>query len=296
MAITVERLKALLGMEELCLTLEGRQVEERGDHVVEHLRFRLPDDGHARGFLVRPSERRLRRRAVLHCHAHGGRYDIGAAELIEGRPALLDPPGPALARDGHVVLSIEMPTFGERAHEQEDAASKAALWHGRTLFGRMLAEQAAALTWLAHHPEVDRERIAVTGLSMGATLAYFLAATDARVAAAAHLCCYADMASLVGSGAHNLHGHYMTVPGLLRETSMGEIAGLIAPRPQLICIGEEDPLTPPDAVAVALAETRRAYETAGSPDGLVFLSEPKVGHKETPSMRRALLAFLRHYL
>ncbi|MBB6180012.1 alpha/beta hydrolase family protein [Pseudorhizobium flavum] len=295
MAITVGRLKALLGMEELSFNLEGRQVEERGDHVVEHLRFRLSDGGEVRGFLVRPSERRLRRPAVLHCHAHGGRYDIGAAELIEGRPALLDPPGPALAREGHVVLSIDMPTFGARAHEQEDAASKAALWDGKTLFGRMLAEQTAALVWLARHPEVDPKRIAVSGLSMGATLAYFLAAVDAGVAATAHFCCYADMASLIRSGAHDLHGYYMTVPGLLRETSTGEIASLVAPRPQLICVGEEDPLTLPDAVAVALAQTREAYETAGAPNGLVFLSEPGAGHKETPAMRRALLAFLRHY-
>lgn len=96
----------------------------------------------------------------------------------------------------------------------------------------------------------------MTGISMGATLAYFLAAIDQRVSAVAHLCCYADLATLVEIGAHDLHGHYLTVPGLLAETSSGAIAGLVAPRPQLICVGSGDPLTPPLAVARAYADQR----------------------------------------
>ena len=100
--------------------------------------------------------------------------------LIDGRPAWLDPPGLALARRGFVALSIDMPTFGSRSGVTESAAAKAALWHGRTLFGQMLGEQAAALTWLAARPDVDQARIGMVGISMGATLAYFLAALDPR--------------------------------------------------------------------------------------------------------------------
>ncbi|MCJ8520310.1 dienelactone hydrolase [Pseudorhizobium tarimense] len=221
---------------------------------------------------------------------------IGASELVDGRPALLDPPGPALARQGFIVLSIDMPTFGERASVTEDAAAKAALWHGRTLFGQMLSEQAAAVSWLAERSDVDPRRIAVTGLSMGAALAYFLAAIDRGIAAAAHLCCYADFATLLETGVHDLHGHYLTIPGMLRETSTGEIAGLVAPRPQLICVGKDDPLTPPDAVAAALQTTQALYANAGAPASLVFLAQPGVGHQETPAMRRALLTFLHNYL
>ncbi len=40
---------------------------------------------------------------------------------------------------------------------------------------------------------------------------------------------------------HDLHGIYLTIPGLLEVAGNGEIAGLIAPRPQLICIGDRDP-------------------------------------------------------
>lgn len=296
MAISVERLKDLLHVAAASLVLVKSVAENRDDHIVEHLRFRLSDGPEIRGFLTRPVASRGPGPAILYAHAHGSQYDIGASELLEGRPALLNAPGPILARKGYVTLCIEMPTFGERAGVTESAAAKAALWHGRTLFGQMLGEQAAALTWLASRSDVDARRIGMNGISMGATLSYFLAAIDTRLNAVAHLCSYADFAALIETGAHDLHGHYLTVPGLLSETSTGEIAGLIAPRPQLICTGLDDPLTPPAAIRRAFAETVTAYEATGEREMLTLLEEDGIGHRETQTMREAVLDFFRRHL
>ena len=296
MPITLERLRLLTGFAENALRLEESTLEAFDDHAVEHLRFRLPDGTPVRGLLTRPLSPYGAHPAILYAHAHGNRYEVGASELTEGRPALLNPPGPVLAREGYVTFSIDMPTFGRRAEITESAAVKAALWRGKTLFGQMLGEQAAALTWLAARPDVDPARIGMTGLSMGATLGYFLAALDPRIAAVAHLCCYADFATLVETGAHDLHGHYLTMPGLLTETSTGEIAGLIAPRPQLICIGSEDQLTPPCAVERAFRETAAAYARAASPGRLTLLTETGIGHRETVRMREAVLDFFHEHL
>jgi AcrR family transcriptional regulator len=174
----------------------------------------------------------------------------------------------------------------------KSALAKALLWRGTTLMGLMLADLLAAFEYLAARPDVDTTRIATFGLSMGATHAYFLAVLEPRVARAAHLCAYADLDSLIETGAHDLHGHYMTVPGLLAATSTGRIAGMVAPRPQLICTGDHDPLTPPDAVDTAYRQTRAAYETADAATALTRLSQPETGHEETPQMRRAVLEFL----
>lgn len=266
------------------------QVEKPG-FVVEHLRFDLGEP--VRGLLARPSRPEGRLPAVLYCHAHGAKYEIGASELIDGRPSLIGPYGPALAEAGFVTLSIDMPTFGDRQVPGENALSKALLWQGKTLMGKMLGDLLAAFDWLAARSDVDPRRIAALGLSMGATHAFFLGAIEPRLARVAHLCCYADWATLVETGAHDLHGHYMTVPGLLAKTSIGEIAGLIAPRPQLICIGEADPLTPPEAVARAYGETLSAYRAAGAESALRLILEPGIGHAETPRMREAVMAFLR---
>jgi hypothetical protein len=124
---------------------------------------------------------------------------------------------------------------------------------------------------------------------MGCVLSYWLAAIDKRIAAVAHLCCFADFRTMIELGAHDGHGIYLTVPGLLREADGGTIAGLIAPRPQLICVGEADALSPPEAVARAMEDLRPAY--ADAPDMLEFLSEPGVGHQETDTMRTAVLDF-----
>jgi hypothetical protein len=129
---------------------------------------------------------------------------------------------------------------------------------------------------------------------MGCVLSYWLAAMDERIAAVAHLCCFADFRTMIELGAHDGHGIYLTVPGLLAEADGGSIAALIAPRPQLVCIGEADSLTPPAAVARAWAELEPAY--AGIRDRLEKVSEPGIGHRETPAMREAVLAFFGTHL
>ena len=290
-----DRLTALLDYHERGLTLVGRDERDNGAWVAERLQFR-GTDGAVEGVLTRPAAADRPLPAILFAYAHGNRYDIGARELTEGRPAWIDPPGPALAAAGFVALAIDMPCFGGRAGVAESAAAKAGLWYGQPLFGRMLGEQAGALSWLASRPDVDPARIGMLGLSMGATLGYFLAALDPRVAAVAQLCCFADFATLLETGAHDLHGHYLTVPGLLRETSTGAIAGLVAPRPQLICLGADDPLTPPVAVARAHAEARAAYLAVRAADALQLHVEAGVGHRETPAMRGQVMDFLRRHL
>ena len=84
----------------------------------------------------------------------------------------------------------------------------------------------------------------------------------------------------------------MTIPGLLAKTSVGAIAGLIAPRPQLICVGLQDPLTPSAAVSKAFEETLVSYRRADAEDNLLLVEEAASGHVETEAMRSAVLGFL----
>ena len=94
------------------------------------------------------------------------------------------------------------------------------------------------------------------------------------------MCAQFDHGAEIGEAAQMRHG--------------GSIAALIAPRPQLVCIGEADSLTPPKAVARAWAELEPAY--AGIRDRLERVSEPGVGHRETEAMRAAMLAFFATHL
>lgn len=293
MAFTAERFSELLGFEERSVTCTGRTVEEADGYVIEHLRLQIGDQD-VRGILTRPTEAQGRLPAILYGHSHGGGYAIGARELLDGREYLVGPLGPVFARAGYVTLCVDMLIFGERATVSENFAAKALLWHGKSLFGEMLSDHAAALTYLAGRDDVDPARIGAFGLSMGCVLSYWLAALDERISAVAHLCCFADFRTMIELGAHDGHGIYLTVPGLLREADGGTIAALIAPRPQLICVGEADHLSPPLAVERAWAELAPAY--AGVPGKLEKVSEPGIGHQETPRMREAVLAFFGKWL
>lgn len=285
-----DRLRALFEIGAHPLTLDGQQpLPAPTGMTLDRLTFRTSRREPVRAFLCRPQVAGPVP-VVLVIHAHGDRYDIGADELMQGRPALTSPPGPAFAALGFASLCLDMPCFGGRATETESAAAKRALWAGRSLAGQMLGENSAALDWLAAQAWVRADRIGVFGISMGATLGYWLAAVDPRVAVLAQQCCLADFGALIASGAHDLHGIYLTVPGLPALAPNGVLAGMVAPRPQFIGIGQQDPLTPPDALKIALEQVRAAYAARGG--HLAVHLEPDEGHRETPAMRAALLAFL----
>ena len=255
------------------------------------LSLRLSDGADAPAYLLRPPGVGPAP-AILYCHAHGNRYDIGRDELIAGRPALTAPYAPDLAARGYAVLCVEMPCFGARADISESAEAKARLWRGTTLFGRMLAEQVAALDWLTALPDIDADRIAALGISMGGTLAWWMAAIDPRIRAAVSLCCLADMECLIANDAHDGHGQYMTVPGLLAHAATGQVAGLAAPRPQLHCVGLADWSTPEPCFDAARRDLEAAYDAGGAPGAVEFHVEPETGHAETPAMRARVLDFL----
>ena len=287
-----ERFRQLLGFSTRNVSLLSGTAEPRDGYVLERLRLRIGET-EVRGLLTRPATPGPHP-AILYGHSHGDIFHLGADELLLGREYLLDPPGPALAKAGYVTLCIDMPVFGERATVTEAFASKALLWKGKSLIGEMVGDHQAALTYLLTRSDVDPARVGAFGISMGCTLSFWLAAIDERIASTAHLCCFADLRTMIELGAHDGHGIYLTVPGLLNEGDAGDIAGLVAPRPQLICIDEADSLTPPLSVDRAWSVTRAAYDRIGG--SVELLREPDVKHRETRRMREAVLEFFGKYL
>jgi hypothetical protein len=127
--------------------------------------------------------------------------------------------GPVLAKAGFVVLCLDMPGHGARQAEgSESALAKAALWRGETLMGRMLGDLRRGWTrWrrIRASMRADRSDGPVDGRDP-----CLLAGRARRPGrGGGHLCAFADMAPLIASGGHDLHGIYMSVPGLLRTAT-----------------------------------------------------------------------------
>ena len=270
--------------------------EPYGSYVLEKLVLDLNGQEPVPAYFARPASGQGPFPTVLYNHAHGGDYALGKNELIDGRIQLQRPPyADALTRRGYAVLCFDTWAFGERAWRTESAVFKDMLWHGQVMWGMMVWDSIRALDYLGARPDVQPDRIATLGLSMGSTMAWWLAALDERVAVCVDLCCLTDFQALLDSGGLDGHGIYYYVPRLLRHFSTAGINALIAPRPHLAIAGNRDSLTPPDGLDRIDAALRRVYAEAGAADAWSMLRYD-VGHVETAAMRGAVLDFLDTWL
>jgi acetyl esterase/lipase len=167
-----------------------REQQERDGYVLETWELDLNGIEPVPAYLARPQALKGRTPAVLFNHSHGGGYKIGKQEFIEGRSYLQPVPYAKVLTDlGYAGLCIDHWVFGERSHTTEQDMFKAMLWHGQVLWGMMVYDSVRALDWLIERPDVDRARIGTLGISMGSTMAWWLAALDERVKVTVDICC-----------------------------------------------------------------------------------------------------------
>jgi pimeloyl-ACP methyl ester carboxylesterase len=271
-------------------------VEERPDYVLETLRLDLNGIEDVPAYFVRPHGTTGRLPAVLYDHAHGGQYEIGKDEMIAPRGGFQDPPyAVALTRQGCSALCIDHWAFGERRGRRESEVFKEMLWRGQVMWGMMVYDSIRAVDYLAGRDDVDPRRIATLGLSMGSTMAWWLAAADERVKVCIDLCCMTEYESLIKSRGLDGHGIYYYVPRLLTRFSTAQINELICPRAHLCLAGNYDGLTPPDGLDLVDAYLRKAYAAAGRPKAWEMVRYDQ-GHFENADMRRRVLEFLKKWL
>ncbi len=169
---------------------------------------------------------------------------------------------------GQAALTIEQRAMGERGGTPEgpDCYQPAvqALLLGRTLLGERCWDVSRCIdVVLEKFPEIDPERIAIMGNSGGGTTSLYAAALDTRIAAAMPSCAFSGF---VPSIAMQYHCSCNYVPGIVKYFDMGDIAGLIAPRPLIIVNGKDDVIFPLDSAKEQLTITRKVYEATNAED------------------------------
>jgi len=248
------------------------------------------------GYFVKPKAAKARLPAVLYNHAHGGEYAIGKEEFINGRPGIESPPyAEVLAGLGFAGLCIDSWVFGERSGRTESSVFKKMLWEGRVLWGMMVYDHLCALDYLCSRRDVDGGRVGTLGLSMGSTMAWWLAALDTRVKVCVDICCLTDYQALIETNGLDGHGIYYYVPSLLKHFTAAQINALIAPRHHLSLAGDGDALTPSAGLDRIDSELKKAYAELGHPEAW-RLVRYGTGHGETPAMRREATEYLKRHL
>lgn len=276
--------------------------EDRGDYVVEQFEFDNGAGARVPGYLLLPKGGTAPYPAILHCHWHGDEYSIGKEEIFQ-KAHTPEAPGPMFARRGYAVMAIDAYCFGERNGKGpggsrelgaggESTASKFNLWLGRTLWGMILRDDLMALDYLSSRPEVDSARIGVTGISMGATRAWWLMALDDRPRTGVPMACMTRYQNLIAHESLSAHGIYYFVPGMLRYFDTEAVVACIAPRPILFMTGDQDSGSPPDGVVAIGEAVKPVYRLHGKEEAFQSILYPGIGHACTPVMWEKLQAWM----
>jgi dienelactone hydrolase len=255
------------------------------------------------GILLVPKKRPGRVPAIVGLHGHGS-----SKESICTNASDVEYVGPMLAEQGYVVAAIDAYFAGDRrgkgpagkldgsARGQEESLFKLHLWQGRTLWGMMLRDEQCLIDYLVTRPEVDKERIGVTGISMGCTRSWWLAAIDDRVKTLVGVVCFTRYTELIAHGNLRMHGIYYFVPGVLAHFDTEAIYALSAPRPMLMLSGDQDDGAPTDGIEVLerkLGQIYRLYGKAGQFRSIVYKN---TGHEYLPEMKQEMVAWFERYL
>jgi dienelactone hydrolase len=246
---------------------------------------------------LRPGERRP---AILCAHGHGRGKDDPAGVLppevigqetsnairLRTRVARTDY-ARQLVRRGYVCLAPDWRGFGERhapthwRRSYNDACDLLYLGYGYLGF-HLLAldvwDGMRGIDLLQSLPYVEPARIGMVGLSFGGTMTTVLSALDERIRCAVISGYLSPIEDALGHrGRANTCGSQY-LPGLLTFGDIATVASLIAPRPCLAEIGEQDTsFIAPDAQR-AYADVARVYAALGADERLAVDLHPG-GHE-----------------
>ncbi len=222
----------------------------------------------------RPKGRKLP--AILCCHGHGPYGKDAVMGITRGEPDRERDIqvhnydyGLQMARHGFVTMSIDWRCFGERrdpvgGRDPCNVQFIRGLLLGLNLLTLDIWDGMKAIDYLEARSEVDGKRIGCMGLSFGGTMTTWLSLLDRRIKAA-DIICYADTFPRFAIARANFCGSQM-LPGLYQTCDLGDLAGLIAPRPLLMEIGLHDDCFYYEDAIVARDLAGRIYAAAGMAD------------------------------
>ncbi|HEV3439156.1 MAG TPA: GDSL-type esterase/lipase family protein [Gemmata sp.] len=278
--------------------------EIRPGFRVERLRIDNGVDGVMSAMLLIPDNLKAPAPTILWLHSSS--YDH--TQLLQPNTnGGEEPLGLTFVKRGWVVFAPDAAWYGDRAgqgpagsreltREQMDSLHKYHLWFGRTLWGMFVRDDQIALDYLCTRPEVDVKRIGATGMSMGSTRSWWLAAVDDRIASVVGVACLTRYENLLKHGQLRQHGTYYFVNGLLKHFDTEAVVSLIAPRPVLFLTGDLDAGSPADGITVIEEKAGGLYKAVAAGERFKSIRYPDIGHTYTPEMRKEMLAWFEKWL
>ncbi len=218
-------------------------------------------------------------------------YLCGHSEVISngvsfGNKTAYQHHGIWFARNGYACLIPDTLQWGEILGRHHGTYDEGAWWwnsRGYTPAGIETWNAIRGLDYLVSRPEVDPQRIGVTGRSGGGAYSWFVAAMDDRIKVVAPVAGIADLGSYVGDGTVAGHCDCMFLVNTYRW-DYPMLAALCAPRPLMLANTDADALFPLSGVMRTRNKVKQIYDLYGASTnfGLVIGPGP---HKDTQDVQ-----------
>jgi dienelactone hydrolase len=203
-----------------------------------------------------------------------------------------------LVKLGFFVLAVDAFGAGERYPQPgrgtyHGALMGSTLWPvGQTLLGMQVYDNRRAVDYLRSRPEVDGDRLGITGASGGGNQSTYAGALDERFRAVVPVCS-------VGTYQSYLHAACCVcevLPGAMRFAEEGDVLSLVAPRALLVISADQDAFQfSPGEAAKSIDRARAVFKLYGVEDKVrhkVFES----GHAYSQPMREAMYGWMVQWL
>ena len=277
-----QELKRLTGVSVIERQLQGYRPELRkidsediGFAVRERWRIWTEPDVNLPFVMIVPKDIEGRVPLVITPHGHGKNTEQYAGiytspedsiDAVEGQRnmALL------FARKGYITITPAARGFeGTGRPEDSKAVSsctelmKRDALVGRTPVGDRVWDIMKILDWALETLPVDPDKVILTGNSGGGTQTVYAGAMDTRISICIPASSFSSFEASIGLQVHCACNY---IPGIMNCGDMGDILGLVAPRPLCIIQGKDDPIFPIQGAEEQFETVRKVYEAAGAPD------------------------------
>ncbi len=252
---------------------------ERDGYTIEKVALETLPGYWLGGNLYRPKAAG-RHPAVLHPHGH---WEYGRLENQQ----LCSTPTLAinLARNGFVVFAYDMVGYNDTAQTPHDFSSPVHQLWSFTPLGLQLWNSVRVADYLESLPDVDPQKLAMTGASGGGTQTFLLTAIDQRIRVSAPV----NMISGIMQGGCVCEN----APGLRIATNNIEVGAMMAPRPMLAVAATGDWTR--NVPRVEYPALKQAWALYGKAD-LVETVQFEAPHNYNQDSRQAVYDFLRRQL
>ncbi len=261
---------------------------ERDDIIVDRLHYQPFPGLYVAANLYRPANISEPLPAILYVCGHSSQVETNAdgQKLSYGNKTGYQRHGAWFARHGYVCLTIDTVQWGEFLGShwgtyrdgRWDWVSK-----GYTPAGVEAWSGIRALDYLASRPDVDSERLGLTGRSGGGAYSWFIAALDSRVKAVVPVAGITDLENHVIDGCVTGHCDCMYFVNYY-GWDYPQLAALISPRPLLIANSDNDTIFPLDGVLRTAQQVQHIYDLYEKHDSLGLLITPGP-HEDTPELQ-----------